>query len=94
MLNIGDKVQYCGKMYKIDDVRRTQEYTYHLYGTHLQFYIKRRHLRKYPLDGLSGTSLREALKQEPPTYCDAVKRICQAGLTMADITLIAKSAQP
>ena len=94
MLNIGDKVEYQDKMYTIDDIRRTQETTYHLNGTHMMFYIKRRHLRKYPLHGLSGASLREALQQEPPTYCDAVKRICQAGLTMADITLIAKSATP
>lgn len=91
MLNIGDKVEYQDKMYTIDDVR---DNTYHLAGTHMMFYIKRRHLRKYPLRGLSGTPLREALQQEPPTYADAVKRICQAGLTMADITLIAKSATP
>ena len=92
MLNIGANVEYQGKMYTIDAYQRTQEPFYHLTGTHPQFWVKRRHLRKHPLSGLTGRPLAEAVAAEPPTYCDAVKRIKQAGLTMQDVKIIVGAA--
>jgi hypothetical protein len=91
MLSVGDNVQYQGKMYTIDRVVRS---VYHLEGTHKDFLIKRRHLRKYPLCGLTGRPLAEAIATEPPTYHDAIKRICQGGLTPSDMLLLAKSSTP
>ena len=94
MLSIGDTVEYQGDMYKVDCTLRTHETLYHLEGMHPAYLIKRRHLRKYPLTGLSGQKLRDAVHREPPTYEQAIKRILQAGLTMQDINIIAKVAVP